>query len=136
MKNVLLAGIFLLPVLGGVHMEGELRRRWSLLESLRRQTAGTILRLENSRRPLQRETEALRQGALDQRLKERERAVLGSFAERMETASREELLLLGREAKGVLEEAALEAEQIFKSRGRLWKVLGLVWGSGAVLLLL
>lgn len=136
MKEILLAGIFLLPVLGGVHMEGELRRRWNLLETLRRQTAGTILRLENSRKPLQRETEALRQGALDQRLKERERVVLGNFAERMETASRGELLLLGREAKGVLEEAALEAERIFKSRGRLWKVLGLVWGSGTVLLLL
>lgn len=135
-KNVLLGGLVLVPVLAGVSWERGLKRRWELLEELRRETAGAVLLLENSRTPLKREMEILRQGIMSGELGEREGRALKAFVEKGATASRGELLLLGREALAALEKGAGEAEGAYKSRGRLCRALGLVGGSGVLLLLL
>lgn len=135
-KSVLLGGLFLVPVLAGLSGERGLKGRWELLEELRRALAGAVLLLENSRRPLERELEALRQGLEREELGQREREPVERFVSRAATASRGELLMLGREGVAVLTKAAEEAEGAYKSRGRLWRALGLVGGSGILLLLM
>lgn len=135
-KSVLLGGLFLVPVLAGLSGERRLKRRWELLEELRREMAGAVLLLENSRRPLERELEILRQGAAREELGQRERELMERFASRAATASRGELLMVGREGVETLKKAAEEAERAYKSRGRLCRALGLVGGSGILLLLM
>lgn len=135
-KSVLLGGLFLVPVLAGLSGERRLKRRWELLEELRQALAGAVLLLENSRRPLERELEVLRQGADREELGERERELVGVFVSRAARASRGELLMLGREGVEVLRKTAEEAEAAYKSQGRLWRALGLVGGSGILLLLM
>lgn len=135
-KNVLLGGIFLVPVLAGLSGERALKKRWELLEKLRQALAGAVLLLQNSRRPLERELEVLRQGAEKEELGQLEGEMVKQFVSRTATASRGELLMLGREGVVVLTKAAEEAEAAYKSRGRLWRALGLVGGSGILLLLM
>lgn len=135
-KSVLLGGIFLLPVLAGFSVERGLRRRWEEIKQLRQKTAAAVLLLENSRKPLEREMKLLQQGAEGETLRAEERELLKEFVQKAPTASRGELLLLGREAAEALRKAEEEAENAYKSRGRLCRALGLVGGSGILLLLL
>lgn len=134
MKSVLLGGLFLTPVLAGLSGERGLKRRWEDLQTLRRETGRAVLLLENSRRPLQGEMNALAERA--EGLGEAEGALLRRFVEEGARVSRGELLLLGREAEAALEKAEIAAEEAYKSRGRLCRVLGLAGGSGILLLLL